>query len=321
MTALNVGSVVVKDFGKLIGILTERDLLKAMAARVHSSEARVRQFMTENPVTASPDMDCGEAEQIMLDKGFRHLPIMEGDDVVGVVSLRRVVAATKAPQPQPSPSLGRAWRYERPQPTRERAKGRTPRQPSSATVRPPARARSRGSRPSLDARLRDRAGRELGLDCRPRDERHAVAGLYGASHGLLQPEHQPDVEVAQLRPERPQRILDDLPHAGPLLHDDQRLGSDLVDRHRTAGERVLGGHARITSSRMNGSKRTERLPPGGADDAELELTVGDPLDHGLRVVHLERDANGRGGAAGTRRAGAARRSRPDRWTRRSRARL
>src|SRR5712691_4298194 len=62
MTALNVGSVVVKDFGKLIGILTERDLLKAMAARVHSSEARVRQFMTENPITVSPDMDCEDAE-------------------------------------------------------------------------------------------------------------------------------------------------------------------------------------------------------------------------------------------------------------------
>ena len=95
MTALNVGSVVVKDFGTLIGILTERDLLKAMAARVHSSEARVRQFMTVDPVTAAPEMDCEEAEQLMLDRGFRHLPIVEGSDVVGVVSLRRVVAATK----------------------------------------------------------------------------------------------------------------------------------------------------------------------------------------------------------------------------------
>lgn len=96
MTALNVGSVIVKDFGKLIGILTERDLLKAMAARVHSSEARVRQFMTENPITARAEMDCEEAEQLMLDKGFRHLPVLEGEDVIGVVSLRRVVAATKA---------------------------------------------------------------------------------------------------------------------------------------------------------------------------------------------------------------------------------
>ena len=95
MTALNVGSVIVKDFGTLIGILTERDLLKAMAARVHSSEARVRQFMTVDPVTAAPEMDCEDAAQLMLDSGFRHLPIVDGDDVLGVVSLRRVVAASK----------------------------------------------------------------------------------------------------------------------------------------------------------------------------------------------------------------------------------
>ena len=45
MSERNVGAVVVKDFGRLIGILTERDMLRAMAARVHTSEARVRQFM------------------------------------------------------------------------------------------------------------------------------------------------------------------------------------------------------------------------------------------------------------------------------------
>ena len=53
MTEKNVGAVVVKDHGTLIGILTERDLLKAMAARVHSSEARVRQWMTDDPVTTT----------------------------------------------------------------------------------------------------------------------------------------------------------------------------------------------------------------------------------------------------------------------------
>ncbi len=95
MTARNVGAVVVKDFGTLIGILTERDLLKAMAARVHSSEARVRQWMTEQPVTASGTTSTEEAARVMLEHGFRHLPVL-GDDgtVIGVVSLRRVVAAT-----------------------------------------------------------------------------------------------------------------------------------------------------------------------------------------------------------------------------------
>ena len=95
MTAVNVGAVAVKDFGRLIGILTERDMLKAMAARVHTSEARVRQWMTEDPITAPLDMDVEEAARIMLDNGFRHLPVVdESGQVVSVVSLRRVVAAT-----------------------------------------------------------------------------------------------------------------------------------------------------------------------------------------------------------------------------------
>jgi CBS domain-containing protein len=97
MTAKNVGAVVVKDFGKLIGILTERDLLKAMAARVHSSEARVRQWMTDDPITAAAELDVGEAARVMLEHGFRHLPVLNAEgQVIGVVSLRRVVAATTA---------------------------------------------------------------------------------------------------------------------------------------------------------------------------------------------------------------------------------
>jgi CBS domain-containing protein len=97
MTMKNVGAVVVKDFGRLIGILTERDMLKAMAARVHTSEARVRQWMTADPITASTETDVEEASRIMLENGFRHLPVVDDTGrVVGVVSLRRVVAATQA---------------------------------------------------------------------------------------------------------------------------------------------------------------------------------------------------------------------------------
>ena len=90
MTALNMGAVVVKDFGRLIGILTERDMLKAMAARVHTSEARVREWMTSDPITLGPDATADEAAKIMLDNGFRHVPIVDEGRAVGIVSIRDV---------------------------------------------------------------------------------------------------------------------------------------------------------------------------------------------------------------------------------------
>jgi CBS domain-containing protein len=97
MTTRNVGAVVVKDHGRLIGILTERDMLRAMAARVHTSNARVRQWMTADPITVAPDMSLDEAAQVMLDHGFRHLPVVNGSEVLGVVSLRRVLGGRRPP--------------------------------------------------------------------------------------------------------------------------------------------------------------------------------------------------------------------------------
>lgn len=94
MNALNMGAAAVKDFGRLIGIITERDLLKAMAERVHTSEARVRQWMTEDPITAAADTDVEDAAETMLEHGFRHLPVVDDNGaLVGLVSLRRVVGA------------------------------------------------------------------------------------------------------------------------------------------------------------------------------------------------------------------------------------
>ena len=104
MTRQNTGAVIVKDFGRLIGILTERDMLRAMAARVHTSDARVRQWMTADPVTAEPGMDLEEASQVMLDNGFRHLPVVEGQNVLGVVSLRRVLGGRRQPAPEHEPA-------------------------------------------------------------------------------------------------------------------------------------------------------------------------------------------------------------------------
>jgi CBS domain-containing protein len=93
MAAEGVGSSVVLDGGRLIGILTERDLLGAVAGRVHTSEARVREWMTGDPVTASGSMSVDEAIRTMLERGFRHLPVVKDGRTVGIVSLRECMKA------------------------------------------------------------------------------------------------------------------------------------------------------------------------------------------------------------------------------------
>src|SRR5437016_14507320 len=78
MNAANVGAVVVvEDFVRIVGIVTERDLLRAVAHRARAAEARVRQWMTENPVTIDPDTTIEEAAEIMFDNNFRHLPVVK----------------------------------------------------------------------------------------------------------------------------------------------------------------------------------------------------------------------------------------------------
>jgi CBS domain-containing protein len=88
MTERGVGSVIVSDYGRMIGILTERDLLRAVAGRIHSSEARVREWMTADPITVAEQTPVEEAGRIMLEHGFRHLPVVQGERPVGIVSIR-----------------------------------------------------------------------------------------------------------------------------------------------------------------------------------------------------------------------------------------
>src|ERR671922_2761003 len=77
MTSHGVGAVVVSDFGRMIGIFTERDLMRAVAGRVHSSEARVREWMTPDPVTMTVDASVEEAFESMVVRGFRLVPVVD----------------------------------------------------------------------------------------------------------------------------------------------------------------------------------------------------------------------------------------------------
>ncbi len=89
-----VGSVVVlhPDSG-LAGIFTERDLLRACAAGVDTHASTVGHWMTEDPVTAPADTDAAAALQTMIDRDFRHLPVLGEGGVVGVVSMRTLSRA------------------------------------------------------------------------------------------------------------------------------------------------------------------------------------------------------------------------------------
>lgn len=90
MSSARVGSVLVLEEGALVGIFTERDILSAFE-RTRADPARVSpvsKAMTGNALTIDPDATVGEAMDRMLDGGFRHLPVMDGGTLVGIVSMR-----------------------------------------------------------------------------------------------------------------------------------------------------------------------------------------------------------------------------------------
>jgi CBS domain-containing protein len=100
MVSAGVGSAVVMQGSFLVGILTERDVLKAAASGADLSASGVSEWMTPDPQTATPGMSAEDAAQLMLLNGFRHLPVVDGRTVCGVVSLRDLFAARiRRPRP------------------------------------------------------------------------------------------------------------------------------------------------------------------------------------------------------------------------------
>lgn len=87
------GSAIVGDTQMILGIFTERDVLRAAAAGTDPTGSKVAEWMTKDPITAEPDTDAEQATEMMLSGGFRHLPVVEGNRLVGIVSLRDVLSA------------------------------------------------------------------------------------------------------------------------------------------------------------------------------------------------------------------------------------
>jgi CBS domain-containing protein len=87
MAEKRVGSALVMEDG-LVGIFTERDIVRALSQDFDAPGHPVTHWMTKGPVTVGPETTVDEALDLMLSGGFRHLPVMEGDTVLGIVSIR-----------------------------------------------------------------------------------------------------------------------------------------------------------------------------------------------------------------------------------------
>ncbi|HVS86084.1 MAG TPA: CBS domain-containing protein [Gaiellaceae bacterium] len=82
--------IVVEDGVRIIGICTERDIMRAVSQRARAAEAKVRQWMTESVVTIEPDTTIEDATRMMHEHNFRHLPVVKDGRPLGIVSLRRL---------------------------------------------------------------------------------------------------------------------------------------------------------------------------------------------------------------------------------------
>ena len=94
MAKENLGSLVVMEQGRMVGMLTFHELLRALASRGGAlGELRVGDIMVRDPVTAAPDMEVNDLRRTMLESGARYLPVMQDGRLLGVISFRDVAKA------------------------------------------------------------------------------------------------------------------------------------------------------------------------------------------------------------------------------------
>lgn len=96
MATRKIGAVLVMEADRLVGIVTERDITTRVVARARSArETAIADVMTPDPETISPKETVMDALQRMQAGGFRHLPVVEGGKVMGIVSIRDIYAAVR----------------------------------------------------------------------------------------------------------------------------------------------------------------------------------------------------------------------------------
>jgi CBS domain-containing protein len=94
MAELDVGSLVVMDGGRMVGMLTFREVMQALRGQGNCPEGvTVGDVMVRDPVTAFPGMDANDLRRLMIDKHSRYLPVLDGDTLLGVISFLDVAKA------------------------------------------------------------------------------------------------------------------------------------------------------------------------------------------------------------------------------------
>jgi CBS domain-containing protein len=93
MHQLGVGSLAVLEDDEFSGIITERDILQVVAAGAECAVETVSGWMTLYPDAFSPDMEVREAADWMLAAGYRHLPVVESGNLIGMASIKDILWA------------------------------------------------------------------------------------------------------------------------------------------------------------------------------------------------------------------------------------
>ena len=93
MHVLEIGALAVESDGSLEGIFTERDLTRASAAGADLDTALIDDWMTPYPDSFGPEMSVDTAATWMLAAGYRHLPVVEGGEVIGMISMKDILWA------------------------------------------------------------------------------------------------------------------------------------------------------------------------------------------------------------------------------------
>ena len=93
MVEYNVGSLLVTQEGKLLGLFTERDYVRKIVQEKYTSDNPVELFLNQNVLFVSPDTTIQDSMKLMTSERTRHLPVLENNEIVGIISIGDVIKA------------------------------------------------------------------------------------------------------------------------------------------------------------------------------------------------------------------------------------